>query len=50
MEGGKPENPEENPCSTEEVNYNNSTHMSSELVFENQHDEAIHPNQPKSAK
>ena len=36
-EGGKPENPEKNPESTEETNYNNSTHMSSKL-FENQHE------------
>ena len=31
-EGGKPENPEKNPRSTEETNYNNSTHMSSNVV------------------
>ena len=34
-EGGKPENPEKNPRSTGEINYNNSTHMSSKFVFEN---------------
>ena len=36
-EGGKPENPEKNPRSTGETNYNNSTHMSSKFFFENQH-------------
>ena len=36
-EGGKPENPEKNPRSTGETNYNNSTHMSSKF-FENQHE------------
>ena len=30
-EGEKPENPEKNPSSTEETNYNNSTHTSSKL-------------------
>ena len=35
-EGGKPENPEKNPRSTGETNYNNSTHISSKF-FENQH-------------
>ena len=28
MEGGKPENPEKNPRSTGEINYDNSIHMS----------------------
>ena len=27
-EGGKPENPEKNPRSTREINYDNSIHMS----------------------
>ena len=36
-EGGKPENPEKNPRSTGETNYNNSTHTSSKF-FENQHE------------
>ena len=36
-EGGKPENPEKNPRSMGETNYNNSTHMSSK-IFENQHE------------
>ena len=35
-EGRKPENPEKNPRSTGETNYNNSTHMSSKF-FDNQH-------------
>ena len=30
-EGGKPENPEKNPRSTAETNYNNSAYMSSKL-------------------
>ena len=30
-EGGKPENPEKNPRSTRETNYNKSTHMSSKF-------------------
>ena len=33
---GSRENPEKNPRSTGETNYNNSTHMSSKF-FENQH-------------
>ena len=36
-EGGKPENPEKNPRSTGETNYNNSAHMSC-TFFENQHE------------
>ena len=36
-EGGKPENPEKNPRSTGETNYNNSTHTSSKF-FGNQHE------------
>ena len=35
-EGEKPENPEKNPRSTGETNYNNSTHTSSTFL-ENQH-------------
>ena len=30
--GGKPENPERNPRSTGETNYNNTTHMSSKFL------------------
>ena len=37
-EGGKPENPEKNRRSTGETNYNNTTHMSSKLFFENLHE------------
>ena len=33
-EGGKLENPKKNPWSTGEVNYNNSTHMSSKFFWE----------------
>ena len=33
-EGGNPENPEKNPRSTGEANYNNSTHMSSKFFWE----------------
>ena len=33
-EGEKPENPEKNPSSTEETNYNNSTHTSSKFFWE----------------
>ena len=36
MEGGKPENPEKNPRSTGEINYDNSIHISP--MFENQHE------------
>ena len=35
MEGGKPENPEKNPRSTGEINYDNSIHISPK--FESQH-------------
>ena len=35
MEGGKPENPEKNPRSTGEINYDNSIHTSPK--FESQH-------------
>ena len=34
----KPENPEKNPRSTGETNYNNSTHMCSKY-FKNQHED-----------
>ena len=34
-EGGKPENPEKNPRSTGETNYNNTTHMGSKLKNQN---------------
>ena len=37
MEEGKSKNPENNPRSTGETNYNNSIHMSSKF-FENQHE------------
>ena len=37
LEGWKPENPEKNPRSKGETNYDNSTHMSSKF-FENQHE------------
>ena len=33
-EGGNPENPEKNPRSTGEANYNNSTHISSKFFWE----------------
>ena len=37
-EGGKPENPEKNPRSMGEINYNNSTHIVMSSKFENQHE------------
>ena len=33
-EGGKPENPEKNPRSTGEINYDNSIHMSPKFEIE----------------
>ena len=54
MEGGKPENPEKNPRSTGETNYNNSTHMSSDPssgntdpgLYQGGHPSSYNPNRP----